>query len=266
MSTSTNVSANFVDPTELRKVKEQHWPGIFGDFKENVTALRDRRAASADPGNKEAARFFDYLLSEVEPEGFRKVQETYLDPQVVDRNADIVKYIDPIVWFESKLRLARKIGLHKRPPLRILDLGCGPGHFGVVARFHGHDVTGTELPSRSSGLAHIYDALCAIYKVRRLSHQIFPDTPLGDVGGRYDLVTALLAAFNVDQNKRPWTANHWRYFLTDVAANVLNPGGEIFLVLAEGKLTEESWSYLAGLSEWSGERGRQLLIRDFSRL
>ncbi len=262
----TDRANKLVAPHELTKVKEDHWPGVFGDFRENLTARRDARARAKDAETRDSARFFDYLLSEVDADAFRQLQERYLNANVVDRNADIVKYIDPVIWFESKLRLARKIGLDKKPPLRILDLGCGPGHFPVVARFFGHDVTGTDLPSRSSGLAHIYDALCDLYKVRRISHRITENVPVGDVGGRYDLVTAFLAAFNVDEQKRPWTADHWRFFLKDVKDNVLKPDGEVFLVLANNKLTEESWRYVASQGEWSTEKTKQVLIRDFSKL
>jgi SAM-dependent methyltransferase len=258
-------NAALVDPHELKKVKEEHWPGIFGDFRQSVTERRNRRTGK-DTEIADNARFFDYLLTQVDAIAFREMQEHYLDSTVVNRNADIVKYIDPIVWFESKLRLARKIGLHKRPPLRILDLGCGPGHFPVVARFYGHDVTGTDIPSRSSRHDHLYDALCDIYRVRRISHCIIAGQAMGNVGGRYDLVTALLAAFNVDDQKRPWGVDYWRFFLTDLRANVLTENGELLLVLTNNKLTNESWNYLASLGNWTNEKSRQVFITDFAAI
>jgi SAM-dependent methyltransferase len=255
-----------VAPEELKKVKPEHWPGVFGDFRENVIARRDRSRRGNKPARKNTERFFEYLLEEVDAGAFARVQERYLDAANVNRNADIVKYIDPIIWFESKMRLARKLGLDASPPLRILDIGCGPGHFPVVARFFGHDVTGTDLPQRASGQEHIYDALCAVYKVKRIAHAVVAHEPLGDVGGRYDLVTALLAAFNVDADKRPWGVDAWRHFIDDVTKNVLNPGGRLFLVLTNEKITPEVWKYLSSLGEWNEEKSRQVLISDFSRI
>ncbi len=253
-----------VEPRELLKVKDDHWEGVFGDFRTVVTQRRDMRAAARDKTSREIARFFDYLLSEVDEEAFRALQRRYLDAGIVDRNADTVKYIDPIRWFESKVRMAFNIGLDTKPPMRILDLGCGPGHFGVVARFFGHEVTGTDLPSRSSGLAHLYDALCDVYCVKRISHTIVENTPMGEIGGRYDLVTALLAAFNVDVHKKPWTAAHWKFFLTDMRENVLNPSGEMFLVLTNNKVTQESWNYVAGFGDWRDDARKQVWIKDLS--
>ena len=41
-----------------------------------------------------------------------------------------------------------------------------------------------------------------------------------------NVVTALLAAFNVDKNKQPWSPEHWKFFLRDLRDNVLKENGE----------------------------------------
>ncbi|MBV8977701.1 MAG: class I SAM-dependent methyltransferase [Alphaproteobacteria bacterium] len=252
----------------LRKVRAEHLPIIYGDFREVVEA-RIAQAKGDDYQSKELRRFFSYLLSEIDPDQYRRIQLHYLDPQIVERDSDVVKYLDPILWFESKLRLAWFLNLDKAPPMRILDFGTGPGHFPFVARFYGHDVTGTELPPRIgtfAGSEHLYEALCTLYQVKRIGHWIKPNAPLEGLGGRYDLVTAFLAAFNVDEKLKPWTADHWRVFLKSLKADVLTENGFLFMTLADGKLTPESWSYLASIAEWSFEKSKQIKITKFDAL
>lgn len=257
-----------VPEVHLRKVRPVHLPYIYGDFHE-VIGSRLALITGNDAQSAELRRFFEYVLTEIDADEYRRVQLHYLDPGVVDPDADIVKYLDPVMWFESKLRLAQSLGLDKKPPMRILDLGTGPGHFPFVARFYGHDVTGTDLPARTRGVeqsGHIYDALCAMYRVKRIGNEIKPNAKLEGLGGRYDMVTAFLAAFNVDEERKPWSVDHWRFFLKSLRADVLNDGGVLFMTLADGKLTPQSWSYLVSLSDRSIEKSKQIQISKFDAL
>lgn len=256
-----------IQPTDLPKVAKQHHRGIFGNFREvvgqRIAELRERGNSS----NLETARFFEYLLAEVKDEEYSAIQRHYLTDGNIDPKSDLAKYLDPVIWFESKMRIARKLELDKRPPLRVLDLGTGPGHFPVVARFYGHDVTGTDLPQRSKGIdqtGHLYDALCNIYRVRRISHTIRPMESVGNVGGPFDLITAFLAAFNVDEAKKPWTVEHWRYFLISLKRDALAADGILFMTLADQKLTSESWAFLKSVAEHSEEKSKQILVSNFT--
>lgn len=254
-----------VPEVHLRKVRPEHLPHIYGDFRE-VVENRVAQIRTTDAPSMELRRFFAYLLKEVDADEYRRVQLQYLDPDVVDPNADIVKYLDPVIWFESKVRLAQSLDLDKKPPMRILDFGTGPGHFPFVAHFYGHDVTGTDLPPRARGAGksgHIYDALCAMYHIKRIGHIIKPNAPLEGLDGRYDMVTAFLAAFNVDAERKPWSVGHWKSFLKSLKRDVLNDDGILFMTLADGKLTEESWSYLVSLSDRSIEKSKQIQITNF---
>ena len=257
-----------IEEVPLRKVRAEHLPIIYGDFREIIEA-RIAKVSGSDYQSGETRRFFSYLLSEVDANDYRRIQLHYLDPNIVERDSDVVKYLDPILWFESKLRLAWMLNLDKKPPMRILDFGTGPGHFPLVARFYGHDVTGTDLPPRIgafAGTTHLYDALCSLYGVKRIGHWIKPNAPLEGLDGRYDLVTAFLAAFNVDEKLQPWTADHWRVFLKSLKRDVLNDHGFLFMTLADGKLTPESWSYLVSIAEWSFEKSKHIRITNFDAL
>ncbi len=241
-----------VQPVALPKVKEQHFFGIFGNF-EDVIQLRIAQLRRFDqPQNRTKIRFFEFLLNEVDARRYGEIQDHFLAPERIDPKADTVKYLDPLVWFESKIGFALRLGLDVAAPRRILDIGTGPGHFAVVARFFGHNVVGTEVPRRAQGVqgsGHLYDALCDVFKVERIVHSVRPFGDLREIPGRYDMLTSFLAGFNVDERKLPWNITHWNHFFACVRRDVLAPGGTVFLNLSNGKITPPVWEALKSAAE-----------------
>lgn len=257
-----------VEPRPLPKVRSQHHDGIFGDFDDVIDEAIERNEALNSETGQEVARFFRHLKAMVDREKFSKMQKFQLSDDKLDLDADLVKYIDPITWFESKVRLARQIELDTRKPMRILDIGTGPAHFPTVAQFYGHEVLGTELPLRATGKlegGHLYDSLGDIYNVRRIAMKVEPFTPLPPFEHRFDLVTAFLAAFNVDRERQPWSIEMWNFFLSDLKRNVLTETGELYMSLTNHKVTAEVWDYLSSLAVFTNDKNRIIFIRDFSK-
>lgn len=258
-----------VAPKPLPKVKPIHHEGVFGHFEDVTDKAIARLDVLADRGAKEKARFFRYLKERVDAGKFGEMQELQLAEGKVRMDSDIVKYIDPSIWFESKIDQALRLGLDKREPMDILDIGTGPAHFPVVAEFYGHHVVGTDLPYRTTGKlerGHIYDALADIYRVKRIPLKIEAFTPLPPMDRRYGLVTAFLAAFNVDAERKPWSIDAWTYFLSDVRDNVLTDGGEIYMSLDNNKLTEQSWAFLSSHAMFVNDKAKQVRIADLSAI
>jgi len=238
-----------VAPRPLPNVKDLHHDGVFGEFDD----IMDREIAACDGSgdwfDQEKARFFRYLKERVDSRAFAAMQEYQLSGQSKLRlDSDMVKYIDPAIWFDGKLRMVVLAGLHKRPPIEILDIGTGPAHFPVAAEFYGHHVIGTDLPYRKTGElepGNLYEALGEIYGIKRIPLKVEQYVPLPPFDRRFGMVTAFLAAFNIDAEKKPWSVEAWKFFLKDLHDNVLVEGGELFMSLANGKLTPEVWSWLA---------------------
>lgn len=240
-------------PEDLLKLKEIHHRGVFGDFTIVINERIRELAAHKHPINIEKIKFFEYLLQRVDAVEFARVQAKFLDLAIHEPKVDLPKYIDPLIWFESKLSVAHLLGLHQKSPCKILDLGTGPGHFPFVAGFYGHDVLGTDLPNRTVGRGdneHLYDALCDLYRVKRIGLAIQAGKKLEATGNGYSLVTALLAAFNVHKDKSIWREEDWNFFIRDVRDNVLLPDGALFMILANDKLDDEVWSYLVRHAKW----------------
>ena len=257
-----------VEPKPLPKVKDEHYPGVFGRFEDVVDERIARLETSNEPFDREKVRFFRFLRDRVDPVKFGEMQEFQLSDAKLNPNSDFPKYIDPTIWFESKLAMAQRIGLHERAPLDILDIGTGPGHFLVVAEFYGHRVVGTDVPKLATGrleLGHLYDALSDIYQTRRIPLKIEQFQPLPPFERRYNIVTAFLAAFNVDPDKKPWSIDAWRFFLNDLRENVLTEDGELFMALANGKLTPEVWDYLSSRAVFTIQSSKQIHFTDLKQ-
>jgi hypothetical protein len=255
-----------LQPIDLPKVKKEHYTGIFGDFQSVLT----HRMAELKPFRTlQATRkiaLFQYLLDTVDPKAFAALQDDFLAPDRIDLTVDLPKYIDPIIWFESKLTIATRMDLHRSASKRLIDFGTGPGHFPAVAKFLGHDPVGTELPRRSQGEAsgHLYDRLCDVYGVRRISHQITPRPNLQGLGGPYDYATSFLTAFNVTAAKQPWSKASWNIFFHELRSHVLTPDGSLYMTLTHNKVTPAGWRYLTELATSSVDVNRTLYFRDLS--
>src|SRR5687767_9071230 len=109
-----------VSQVHLPLVNSRFYPGVFGDFGDVVRARMDQLGDT----QPETIRFYRWLLNEIDPNQYAKLQAAYLDPPF--KESGCLKYLDPIFWFEHKLAYAHLLGLHKSKPIRILDIGTGP--------------------------------------------------------------------------------------------------------------------------------------------
>jgi len=89
--------------------------------------------------------------------------------------------------------------------------------------------------------------------------------PLPPFDRRFGLVTAFLAAFNLDSERKPWTIDAWTFFLNDLRENVLTADGDLFMILSDDKLTPEVWDYLAERAVFTNSTRKQIHITDLSQ-
>lgn len=238
----------------VKHVHERYYPGMFGDFQETVTSHIASLKQKDDWQSAEKARFFEWLLDRVDHERYQQLRDEYLSPQKIVSSA--LKYLDPVSWFDQKFKFAFRLGLHEKPPMRILDIGTGPGHFLVIAEFYGHTIVGNEIPDHlhPEGQTHLYNALSEIYGTRRIKYRITPFEPLDALAGEYDLVTAFSAAFNLARAGALWERPAWDFFLASLRNQVLTDQGAFCLMMVRQKARDEIWDYLASLTEWNDER------------
>jgi hypothetical protein len=136
-----------------------------------------------------------------------------------------LKSLDCAYWLRHKAGVALELGLHGQERRRILDIGTGGGHFPFVCMQMGHEVVATDID------VGVYRDVCALLGVNRVSHRVVRGESLPDLGGRFDLVTAFAAQFDVLSGGGLWTGAEWREFMDRLILEQLNVPGRIFFTL-----------------------------------
>lgn len=125
----------------------------------------------------------------------------------IDVHPDEYKYLKYPRQIARSVYLARSLGLDRRQPLQILDIGTGPGYFPFVAKSMGHDVTALDVDWSAT-----YNALTRSLAIERVIHEIRRFEPLPPIAGPFDLITAFMICFNGHKQK-VWGAPEWDYFV-----------------------------------------------------
>jgi SAM-dependent methyltransferase len=143
----------------------------------------------------------------------------------------INRFSDVDHWLKINIERAQDLWLDRTPPLRLLDLGCGPGYFLYVARCLGHEGVGIDIDEQP-----LFRETTALLGVRRVISRIEAQTPLPDLGEKFDLVTGHRVCFQKTERFgtgpgewNEWEAGDWQFFLDDVRGRILRPGGRILL-------------------------------------
>jgi len=160
---------------------------------------------------------------------WRELQST------VDRDpAGAAKYANHHFWLWRNVHRAARLRLHTQQPLRILDIGVGPGYFLAIAKALGHECVGVECPeSMLSPLEQdVYSRLLDSLRCRSavVRHRIEPFKPLPEKLTGFDLITAFMICFNSHRKQAEWGVAEWKFFIESAQAR-LRPGGVLLLSL-----------------------------------
>ena len=172
------------------------------------------------------------MLTRLDPAEVAEIQRVFALPPAVPRH-HTVKYSNSPYWIRINVERAQDLWLDRMPPLRILDLGCGPGYFLYVARCLGHDGIGMDVDEEEP----VCRRVIAMLGVRRVVHRIEPSEPLPDLGEKFDLVSAQRICFHRIgyvpgeswESGKEWGVPEWTFFLRDVRTRFLKPGGRLLL-------------------------------------
>ncbi|MBV9008568.1 MAG: hypothetical protein JO354_05280 [Verrucomicrobia bacterium] len=142
---------------------------------------------------------------------------------------EVHRFGDTRFWIQRNVERAQDLSLDRPPRRRLLDLGCGPGFFNYVARKLGHPGVGLDIDEQP-----IFRETLRLLEVERIIHRILPGKPLPANELKYDLITSYLTCFHrlerlPDGQWRTWSPADWQFFLEDVRAHQLSPGGTLLL-------------------------------------
>lgn len=177
--------------------------------------------ALKESDDQQEKEFIKHLLDALDFASYHDLQQWHLKAK-----SKPAKFLDLSAWMRHKFALAKHLGLHKSPPRRILDIGCGPSHFGVVGRYFGHEVIGLDVPANA-----LYGDLNDFYNIRRFVHPVRAMRPLPGDLGRFDMITALSANFYQKEDDTLFTVEDWKFFMKNIVSSHINSDGEIFFNL-----------------------------------
>jgi SAM-dependent methyltransferase len=165
-----------------------------------------------------------------------------------------LKYSDFAYWARRNVLIAEWLDLDNSHPLDILDIGAGPGNFGMVAQSMGHRVVGTDVAD------DWYDELCKVTGATRVVAPVVRGERYKPVNARFDLITIMLPVFHrkrIAGKREYWSVEDWRLFLLNLVQDLLQPNGRIFILMPLDKDEAGNLSY-SPLIEWARQRGAQV--------
>lgn len=177
-------------------------------------------AANAARDGKEQA-FYAHVLHTLDFDAYAEMQTKHLEEH--GSGSSRVKWLDLAHYLRVRYSYVVALGLDQRPPLRLLDIACGPGHFGYICRFFGHDVLGIDVPGNE-----VLNDLIDVLAVPRVATPIKPKTPLPDIG-RFDYVTAFHANFHWHKHYGLFNYADWALFMEDLLNQHLTAHGQVYL-------------------------------------
>jgi SAM-dependent methyltransferase len=155
------------------------------------------------------------------------------------------KYAAVDHWMRVNRERVQDLKLHRCPPQRVLDLGCGGGFFlFILKRFH-HSVLGLDVDREP-----LFGELLEVFHVPRVVFEIKPFEPLPDLQQQFDWITAFSIGFDrYPKTNARWGVKEWDFLLRDLERQ-LAPGGKIYLAvnpLSNGEyLTPDVYDFFAG--------------------
>lgn len=159
---------------------------------------------------------FGPVLAGIDQNRLREIQRRYAGQ----------KYADVDHWLRVNRERVQDLELHRAPPQRVLDLGCGGGFFLFILKRFNHSVVGLDV-DRSSLFAELLD----VFGVPRIVFEIKPFEPLPDLGQQFDWITAFSIGFDRDPETRArWGVKEWDFLLRDLQRH-LAPDGKIYLAV-----------------------------------
>ena len=188
--------------------------------KELFTSAFEHLSRATHPVNKRR------ILDDIDWLQFKNLRHQY---PYRPGSPQINRFEDVAYWIDINVERAQDLWLDRAPPLHILDLGCGAGYFLYVCKHFGHDVLGFDTDNEP-----LFRATTALLDVPRVIGRIERQTPLPDLGKKFDLVTAHRICFHRIGKVRDgveWSTADWKFFIDDIRGRFLNENGRLLLDL-----------------------------------
>jgi hypothetical protein len=225
------------------------------------------------------AKFLEYVKSNFRDDQYAEIQRTHLSRENLERlrrkghTSLEHKYLDFPYWMRSKFKRGIDLQLKDYAGQAIIDIGAGPGHFGLVAKYFGCDYWGLEMPLQpwSGTKRHLFDDLTEFFQINRIMHEVRSLQKM-ESDRRYGMLTCLMgnfcAAATPQGKTRPWTWNEWSFFLENVVSDFMHPEHVMHFNINREHLSAEAKEKIRNISESFDETRSIFSLRnlDIARL
>ena len=159
---------------------------------------------------------FGPVLAGVDQNRLREIQQRYAG----------AKYADVDHWLRVNRERVQDLKLHRCPPQRVLDLGCGGGFFLFILKRFNHSVLGLDIDA-----SPLFTELLEVFAVPRVAFRIKRLEPMPDLQPQFDWITAFSIGFDRDRGTTArWEIKEWDFLLRDLQ-RYLVPDGKIYLTV-----------------------------------
>src|SRR5665213_1458110 len=216
--------------------------------------MRQIDATISNPNYKSV---FNSAINRIDGDEYAYLQLKWQDRLVNFDPKFIYKYFDVCFWIKDKLERAKRLDLFDRPPLRILDLGTGAGHFPAVCAALGHEVIGLDVE------VPLYTDLARLMKVDRRIFRLSPRQPLPDLG-RFDVITGVAVSFDslgrdAHSVRRYWSLEDWAYLIRHLTQERSRYPARLYFELNFQVLADNTLRYHQRLLEACARAGAEIL-------
>jgi hypothetical protein len=201
--------------------------------------------------NQRSLKFFSFIKDTFPDEGYAVIQREHLSPKNIDfmHSSGVIsselKYLDFPFWAQSKFAVGSRLKLERYAGESILDIGTGPGHFAVVARYFGCKYEGLEVILKSwspHSKRHLFDDLCNFFQIDRATQPVRPMKPL-QLQQRFRMVTCLMGNFcsvtAADGKRRSWDWSEWVFFLDNLVRDVMEAEYSMYFHISRNYLSAD---------------------------
>lgn len=182
---------------------------------------RVRRRFSAGEHYQRRLAVFDVACAQIDRDKYVKLQGKYATEMLDFAPSGPMKYIDVVYWIWHKTEQVVRLDLDRKPPMSILDIGLGGGHFLFLCKALGHSCVGIDIE------VPLYDDICETLGVEHFDTPVYANSHLPSLG-RFDLVTAMWIMFNMtvrSRHKRKyWSAEEWAWLFSDISRQMADDG------------------------------------------
>jgi SAM-dependent methyltransferase len=213
-------------------------------------------------------QFYEYMLDTFDFGKYEEIQAKYLPLKSESGALGSAKYLRLAHYMKLRYKYVIDLKLDSIQPLNILDIGCGPGHFGYICKYFGHKVIGLDLPDTT-----VYTDIIELLGMERICFAIRPDVPLIETR-KFDYVTAFHALFfrvnNYGERKKLFSLDNWKFFFTDLIKNHMADHGKIYLRLNNIREIEglhfHDTEFINYIENNGGKvKGNHIIIEDISQ-